>query len=581
MLREIIEYCNDIVNGKINACKKHKWACERFLLDLERQGQSDFPYIWNDEKAEKIVKWFSYLRHSKGILEKQPIILNNWQKFVMCNIYGWVHKDTGYRRFKKVYVQVAKKNSKSQMMGGAALYDISALGVNAAEAYCLGVDRGQAKVVFDECKLMLNNSLLSSKFDYTDKSPYIRHTKSGSFITALSKDSGKTGDGKNPSFASVDEYHLHKTDSQYSIMDRGMVARQQPLIIAITTAGEEFNDESPCYSTYNYCSKVLNPLLPDVTNDEYFIMICELEPDDDIKDESNWIKANPVLATYEVGFNSLRGDLKIALEDEKKMSTFLTKNMNIWVKDADKVYIKLENWKKGEKIITFDNFKGKNCYIGVDLSSTGDLTSIGFVFPYIEQNARKYAVFQHSFMPSARLQERMRKDKTRYDLFIKRDLLTLTETNMGLIIDYNYVVNYIEEIVKKYNITVEMICYDTHQAGMFASTMSDLGYTLLPIVQSAKSLNDATVDFRNQVNVENIFHAPDGLLDIAVDNAETEMNSFREIKIKKFNENVCKKIDPIASIINAYKMAMVHKLDSIDESKYFTDEYLNRIFGDL
>jgi Phage terminase-like protein, large subunit len=100
-------------------------------------------------------------------------------------------------------------------------------------------------------------------------------------------------------------------------------------------------------------------------------------------------------------------------------------------------------------------------------------------------------------------------------------------------------------------------------------------------VQSAKSLNDATVDFRNQVNVENIFHAPDGLLDIAVDNAETEMNSFREIKIKKFNENVCKKIDPIASIINAYKMAMVHKLDSIDESKYFTDEYLNRIFGDL
>lgn len=122
---EIVRYAKDCVSGKIPSGQKHKWACQRFLNDLKRIGQPDFPYVWDEERAEKIVKWFALLRHSKGALAGKPIELTPWQKFRECQIYGWRHKDTGYKRFKKSFTEVARKNAKSQMEAGEALNEIS------------------------------------------------------------------------------------------------------------------------------------------------------------------------------------------------------------------------------------------------------------------------------------------------------------------------------------------------------------------------------------------------------------------------------------------------------------------------
>ncbi|WIF94309.1 terminase large subunit domain-containing protein [Caminicella sporogenes] len=195
--QKLIKYSENVINGKIIACKKHKLACQRFLNDISKEGSKEFPYFWNEKEAQKIVKWFKYLVHSKGILAGQQIELTIFQKFVLCNIYGWYHKDTGYRRFRKAYLQVGRKNAKSQMLAGVALYELMARGINASECYCLGVKRKQSKIVWNEAKLMMGKDI-KKRLKITQSE--IRHPKTDSVLVALSKDDGKTGDGMNPQF---------------------------------------------------------------------------------------------------------------------------------------------------------------------------------------------------------------------------------------------------------------------------------------------------------------------------------------------------------------------------------------------
>ncbi len=139
--QELIAYAKGCINGKITSCTKHKWACQRFLDDLERAKQKDCPFIWNESEAQKIVKWFSYLKHSKGVLAGQPIILTTVQKFDLCQIYGWLKRGTKYRRFNKAYMQKARKNAKSQEQAGVALYEMAYSSVKNGEineCYCAG-----------------------------------------------------------------------------------------------------------------------------------------------------------------------------------------------------------------------------------------------------------------------------------------------------------------------------------------------------------------------------------------------------------------------------------------------------------
>ncbi|WP_289103839.1 terminase large subunit [uncultured Fusobacterium sp.] len=185
---ELIEYAIDCISGNIVSGEKHKWACKRFLDDIER---NEWKYIWNEEKAQNIITWFTYLKHSKGVLAGQPINLTAWQKFILCQIYGWEDKK-GVRRFKKAFVEVARKNAKTQMQAGSLLYEISVVATKnneIAETFCAGTKREQSKLLFNEAQNMLRGSILSTKFKLTrDK---IVHVKTNSFLTPLSKQDGK------------------------------------------------------------------------------------------------------------------------------------------------------------------------------------------------------------------------------------------------------------------------------------------------------------------------------------------------------------------------------------------------------
>jgi phage terminase large subunit-like protein len=567
ILEELIEYSHNIIDGKITACKKHKQSCKRFLYDVERIGTDDFHYIWNEEKAEKIVKWFSYLRHSKGVLEGKPIILTTWQKFVLCNIYGWYHRNTEYRRIRNAYIQIGRKNSKSQMMAGVSLYEISAFGINAAEAYCLGTKKSTSKLVFEEAKLMLKGSPLKSRFKISRDE--IKHIKSGGFIRPLSKEDGKTGDGSNPSFASVDEYKDHPTDEMYSVMATGMKARPEPLLMIITTAGKDLT--YPAYTQeYQYCTGILDG---SKTNDTYFVMICELDMEDinDIGNEELWKKANPIVMTYAEGIKGLREEYQIALDVPEKMTDFLTKSMNIWVQQADNGYMDMEKWKLCEvDKIPFD-LSGRDVYVGLDLSAKIDLTSVTFMFPILDNEIQKYVLINHSFIPKGKLAERIRVDKQPYDYWVRQKYLTLIDCE---IVDQKVVMDYLINTCNENNWNINTICVDPDNGSLFMTTLSDMGYNVAEVWQSKKSLNDAAKGFREQVYVKNVIYLKNPLLTFAMTNARTVQ---KEGMIKIDKDISKKRIDPVDATLCAYKLAMFHKFDSLDLNKLITDDYLTSL----
>lgn len=554
----IYRYACDIVDGKIKACKKHIQACKRFLNDLDKSQNEDYPYFFDYEELYKFYKWAGLFKHRAGVLKGKKIDLVPFQLFIVGNLFCWKHKDTGLRRFRKAYIQIARKNAKSQLLGIIASYECF-LSEEQAEVYLAGWDKEQSSIVYREIKYQIESAeLLKGK--YTDSYGKITHLKSGSFIKPLSREAKNTGDGTNPSLGIVDEYHAHKTSEIYDVILSGMVAREQPLMVIITTAG--FDLSRPCFKEYQYVSKILDPNNP-TENEEYFVMICELDIEDDIKDESNWIKANPIVATYENGLNYLRGELKAALDAPEKMRNFLTKNMNKWVDMKESGYMNMQKWAECENNkLTFADFEGEECVGGLDLSTKLDLTSIAFEF----KRNDKYYPFQHSFMPDETYQKRVREGKYRFDLWKEQKLLTVTP---GAVIDYAFVKQWIQEQEKKYNLKIKEIGYDPYNATQFVQEMEQEGYVMVEVRQGPFTLNEPTKDFRDQVYDKKLEHSGDGLLTWAIGNAVTKQNAQEFIMLDKAKSS--EKIDPAAAVINAHVRGMVVLDDGARDIFYSPD----------
>ncbi len=564
---EIIQYCHDCISGVIPSGKKHVWACERFLRDLERIGTPEFPYIWDEQRAGKIVKWFALLKHTKGALAGTPIILTPWQKFRECQIYGWIHRETGRRRFRKAFTEVARKNAKSQMEAGEALYELgitSSQNHEVNEIYTAGVKRDQSKIVFDECDLMTKGTLIRSKFNF--KRDCIEHLKTGSFIKALSKEDGKSGDGTNPAFLIIDEYHQHPTTDFYDLALGSNT--KEPLLSIITTAGKDLT--YPCYTQeYDYCSKLLDPSV-DVHNDEYFVDICEADPGDDIGSEDTWKKANPIRGYFAEGLQKIRGDYEVAKQIPEKMIAFLTKVLNMWVQAKNNGYMDMAKWKACEvKELPID-VTGRPVYVGFDLSSKIDLTSVAFIIPYqstdLDAQGKpvvKYVMWTHSFIPTAdKLREHIIKDKMPYDAWERLGYLTLTNTP---IVDQNFVMKYILDECEKYNLDIQCLCFDPANASKIMMDLSDQGYTVEEVFQSHKSLNESTQGFREQVFAGNVAYTHNPLLNYAMSNAVIRTNNGL-IKIDK--DATTKRIDPIDATLAAFKLALYHDFEAENINDY-------------
>lgn len=570
----MIHYCHDAIHGEIVACQKHKWACERFLRDIEREGTDEFSYVFDEDKAMRFFEWMHLFRHTKGVLKGERIAPHEIQVFIFGNIYGWVHRDTKYRRFRKAYWQVGRKNAKSQSLAAVASYEAMALGEGMSEVYIGATKAEQAKIVYTEAKAMLS-ACPELKGKYREAYGRITHLRTESVIRPLSKEDRKTGDGLNPQCGIIDEYHAHETDEIYNVLDSGMVARPQPLLMVITTAGDI---GGPCYRVeYDYVSRLLDPADP-AENEQYFAMVNELDKDeegnliDDIQDENAWLKANPIACSYPEGTANIRARLQEALEKPEAMDDFLTKNMNVWISTGEKKYMRMDRWAAcGVGADEFPNLRDRIGYLGVDLSSKIDLTSIAFEFPLDDG---RYAVLSHSFMPEDTLAAKEKTDKVPYSLWVRQGWITLTP---GAVVDYRFITAYVLKQIEENGWRVYENCYDPYNATQFAQEMESEGLTPVEIRQGIKTLGEPTKNFRDLVLEKKIIHNKNPVLTWAVGNAVTRQDHNENIQLDK--EKSRQRIDPIASVINAHVRAMFANGSPVDVSEFSKDDFLKKLWG--
>ena len=566
-LDRVTQYAVDVVEGKVVAGRYAILACQRHLDDLEKSKLAPYKYEFNIEKANDILDFAETLTIAEGE-EEIPVNLEGFQVFILGCLNGWVTKGTGYRRFRTSYVQLGRQNGKSFLNGILGTYYGAFSGYKYGQLYCTATKSDQAKIVLNEMIKFINSDEdLSEFFKVKEHDNTIIALNTNSIIRALGRDT-KSIDGFRPLLGIVDEYHAHKNNQMYKLLEGGTRKMKQCLISVITTAGFELN--CPCFKLYEYCKNILENVF---TNDAQFVYIAEMDEEDDIWDYKNWIKANPLVCKDTEDLENLKkvGDSARDMGGDD-LRDFLTKALNIWIQFTNDQYIKPKFWKECESERTLEDFRGQKCYAGLDLSSGGDLTSLALVFVYYVDGVKKYYVHSHSFIPKMRVEEHIKSDDAPYDLWIKNKLLTVTESLGGIKTDYKYIIKYLKDLIEKYDLKIEQLGYDPHNADTFLSDLEELGFDCIEIYQTHKWLNDPTEDFELEVRAKNIeYNKENELLSWSALNAKTVSNPNGEIKIDKDRRN--KRIDPIDAIIDAYKLAFKEeRLVNVNES---VDRYLD------
>ena len=539
-------------------------AFKRHINDLARSEKNDpnFPYRFDEEKAEDIIELANKLTIAEGEGNEQ-FTCAGFQEFILGSLFGWVHKETGKRRFTDSYVQVARQQGKSVLNAILAIKCSNFDNYNYGQIYCTATKADQARIVLKEIIKFINaDSDLKELFDIKDYKNEITGKITSTVIRALGRDT-HTIDGFRPYLGIVDEYHAHKDNQMYKLLKGGTRKLKQSLISVITTAG--FNLNAPCYDLYKYCRRVLRGI--DV-NERQFIYIAQMDEKDDIWDPANWIKCCPLTGKDPELVAAMQEDARKAQSmGGAELRDFLTKALNIWVTNAETAFLDLAEWEKCGSDRDLKDFIGKQVIVGLDLSSGGDLTSYCLEFPYEDEETgdRRYFLHSQSFMPRHRLQEHMDlEDNAPYVIWQQQGLLTVTTAAGGIKTDYKTILSSLHDLVDEYQLDVIAIGYDPHNASAFLLDLEDFGCDLIEIKQSARSLNDATVDFQLEVKAHNMeYNKGNVLLTRSMNDAIlSEPNSFGEIKIDKMLQK--NRIDPCDAAICAHKIAMGADLETVD-----------------
>lgn len=565
------EYAKLVVNKKKIAGRKEYLACERHLQDLKRKN---FDYKFNKELAEKAINIINELVIGEGE-EQQKLSTRGFQNFIIGSLFGWVKKKTKERRFREAYIQVGRQNGKSILSGAMANQFATFSGYKLGRIFCAATKQEQANIVWDEiAKFIRSDNDLQEMYKITEHERTIKSFVTGNVIKSLGRDT-KSADGFRSILAICDELHAHPNNQMYKLMLDGQINVDGALTLAITTAG--FNLNGFCFEQYKFCEKVLEKV---IDKESLFIFICEMDKDDDIWDYNNWAKSNPYLL-----FNSddtINKDMvarlaEKAVEAKEKggadLLNFMTKHLNYWVTNGVGGFVDLQKFKECESDVTIEEMKGKECYLGIDLSSGGDLTSISLVFPLEHE---KIYIYSHSFMPELRLAEHEKTDDVPYRMWVSKGLLTLTSGAFGVKTDYKFIINHLKELIEKYEIRILEVGYDSHNASVFLQDLDFLACDLTEIKQSAKSLNDATKDFQLSVKANQLLYDKENdLLKWSIANATTTSNSFGEIKIDKQAQKY--RIDPVDAVIDAWKIMLVNKNEYSADSEF--DDWFEMIKG--
>ena len=549
------KYCVMVLSGTFTTCKDTQLACIRHLRDIKRSIEEDeFPYVYKPKRAKKVIQFIEVLPDTKGKFNKLAL----FQKFIVSMVRGWFTEEDDYLRFNKAFISMARKGGKSLLVSGLTLYSFlfDREPAEGRQIFCAANDKKQASIVFNMVAKQLMyfiSQVPELKKDVKKVRELLQHTKDGSYVMPLSRDTGAV-DGFEPFLAVIDEYHAAKTNEMLELIESGQVNLMQSLIFIISTAG--FNLNAPMYmDEWPYAKEILADTYRD---EQYFAIIFEQDSEEEWQDKTMWAKSNPLINESDDLKEQIEDFLQKRVDEAVKKGTMfrvLVKNFNYWMQASEESYLDFNDWKKNE---TEFDIKGTKTYIGLDLSRADDLTAVSFI--HLDEVKRQYFVTSHSFVATkGGLQAKIERDLIDYRQMAQHGYCTITDLQSG-IINSNQVLDYIEKYILTNNLDVQAICYDPHAIHGFIAEIEKRNwrYELIEIRQGAMTLSNPVIDFRLKVIDEQIKHHKNPLLDIAVKNAVAKNVNDSVMIEKKLNRE---KIDPLMSTIFAYVIASEHEWD--------------------
>ena len=497
-----------------------------------------------DEAAAIHVATFfiRFLRHSKGQWAGKPFELLPWQRDeVIGPLFGWKRAD-GTRRFRRAYVEVPKKNGKSSMCAGIGLYLLVADGEPGAEVYSAAVDRSQALIVFREAASMVEQSpALAARLAIRKSAKTITHEEQGSFYRALSREVS-VQEGLNIHGLIFDELHAQRTADLWNTLRYGGSARRQPLQIAITTAG--YDRHSICWEQHDYARKVLDGTIQD---EAFFAYIRAAEDGDDWTDPAVWEKANPSLGVM-ISLAQFTEDCREAQESPAQENNFKRYRLNIWTEQSVR-WLPMEKWDSCADATDPEDLLGRECFAGLDLATTTDLTALVLLFPDDEGG---YDVLPFFWAPRENARARQRRDRVPYVDWAQRGLIELTE---GDVTDYAAVRRRINEIAEQYNVR-EIAVDRVFQGAQLCTELGEQdGHEVISFGQGFMSMAAPTAEFERLVLAGKIRHGGHPIMRWMAANASVKTDPAGNLKPDKAKST--ERIDGIVAAIMALGRAMV------------------------
>ena len=547
------QYAIDVKEGCIVAGKLVRQACERHLNDMKRQGTDNFPYVFKPEKAERVYKFAEKLKYFDGSRVGEYVQLAPFQRFIIGSLFGWEHKDTGYRRFRKSFVMLARKNAKTLLNAIICLYLLLFEGVSNAQFYCCATKTDQAKLLVNQLVAFAKNiPVLNKRIRHYEREGRVKVLKNDNVLRALSRDT-KSMDGFLPYVAVCDEIHAYRDSSQISLLQDGQNNLPECLLSIITTAGTDTSPQNACIVELDYAKKVLNDVYE---NDTYFCYVAQMDEKDDPFDVNNLIKANPLLPYIE-GFekNLVNAIAEAKAKGGKVLADLYSKVFNQFYDYTENNYLSLDEIRRNASDLTIEDMQGKHCYVGIDLAAADDLCGISFIFPSDSENEEDKADYVHSigFMPEGVREKKERQHGIPYTAWKKEGFLFTTP---GIRTNYQYITDYIFEITNKYSLQVDGIGYDQHDISPILEQLCQFDCPVIDILQSSKSLYQATEDVRlSFLEGKLLYNRRNSLLELCLNNAVLCFDSFLNCKIDKKRQK--NKIDLADSLINARKIQLV------------------------
>jgi len=491
----------DYITGKLV-----RRACERHLFDLER-SKDPVEDIWFDPaEADRVIRFFENLKQSKGRWRGKRLKLMAWQKFVIGCMFGWKRKSTGFRRFRTLYEEVARKNGKTTKLAGFGLYGLVGDREGGPEIYAAATKRDQARILFTEATRMVRQS-----------GPLKRRIKIGQKALSCSLNDGTmvplgadgdTIDGLNPSMSLIDELHAHKKREIWDVLDTATDARDQPIQAAITTAGFSSTTASVCWEQRAYSVQVLDGFdtKGGHRDDSWFAYIAALDDGDDWRDENVWIKANPSLGQT-VTLDGLRRQCAQAEAVPSKQNVFKRLRLNMWTEQAE-LWLDLEVWRRNGAPFDRAMLDGRLCYGGIDIASKRDLASYSLIFPPIEEDPRWY-LLNWSFLPSDQIAHREQKDDgIPFREWEEQGYLILTD---GSRIDQDYIRKHINDSADRFEI--QEIGFDPWNATHLATCLAKDGFEMREMRQGIQTFAEPSKEFEALLYAGRLAHGGNEILE--------------------------------------------------------------------